>query len=232
MPGFILHLTAGVMALNTLQDHNFHMNAKERNDFLIGCLLPDATKNKDASHFRNPKYHGNIVEYPDLELFDQKYHALEKDISCLGYEFHLYIDRVFFKDYLPGIVEFQDESGKETEKWSNVVWAVLKRNQRKLKVKQFFSEDYYYGDYTKMNCWLIDQYQIPLTLDTDVKNPGIEEVDYSRAKDILEELKGYLNVPKNAVKDLKVFDLEQLLGFLKKRTQDWVYNKEKIKLME
>ena len=77
MPGFILHLTAGVIALNTLQDYNVHIDSKERNDFLIGCLLPDATKNKDASHFRNPKYHGNIVEYPDLELFDQKYHALK-----------------------------------------------------------------------------------------------------------------------------------------------------------
>lgn len=232
MPGFILHFTAGIMALNTMQDYDFHMNAKEKNDFLIGCLLPDATKNKDASHFRNPKYHGNIVEYPDLELFEQKYHTLEQDVSCLGYGFHLYIDRVFFKAYLPGIVEFQDESGKETEKWLDVAWAVLKANQKKLKVKQFFSEDYYYGDYTKMNCWLIDQYQIPLSLDTDVENPGIKEVDYSKAKDILEELKGYLKVPENAVENLKVFNLEELLEFLQKRTKEWVCQKGKIKLME
>ena len=87
MPGFILHLTAGVMALNILQDHKFHMNAKERNDFLIGCLLPDATKNKDASHFRNPKYHGNIVEYPDLELFNQKYDAWRKMLAVWDMNF-------------------------------------------------------------------------------------------------------------------------------------------------
>ena len=225
MPGFILHLTAGVIALNTLQDYNVHIDSKERNDFLIGCLLPDATKNKDASHFRNPKYHGNIVEYPDLELFDQKYHALKSDTSCQGYEFHLYIDRVFFKDYLPQIVEFQDTKGRKVEKWDEVTWAVLKKSGKRLSVKQFFSGEYYYGDYTKMNCYLIDKYHIPLNLNTEVRNPGIEEVDYGKSRDILEELKGYLNVPKEAVSDVKVFDVEELQSFLKKRTQEWCEKK-------
>ena len=94
-----------------------------------------------------------------------------------------------------------------------------------VKVKQFFSEDYYYGDYTKMNSWLVDKLHIPLTLQTDVKNPGIEEVDYAKGKDILEELKGYLDVPKEAIADLKVFDVEDLLGFLKEKTQIWCESK-------
>ena len=225
MPGFILHLSAGVLAIDAFQNLNFHMSSREKNDFLMGCLLPDASKKKDASHFRNPKHHGNIVEYPDLELLEQKYHGLLGDMSCLGYEFHLYIDRVFFKDYLPRIVEFQDDAGKVVKKWTDVTWAVLRKNHKRLKVKQFFSEDYYYGDYTKMNSWLIDKLHIPLTLQTDVKNPGIEEVDYAKGKDILEELKGYLDVPKEAIAELKVFDVEDLLGFLKKKTQIWCESK-------
>lgn len=225
MPGFILHLSAGVLAIDVFQNLNFHMSMREKNDFLMGCLLPDASKKKDTSHFRNPKHHGNIVEYPDLKLFDQKYHELLGDMSCLGYGFHLYIDRVFFKDYLPRIVEFQDDAGKVVKKWTDVTWAVLSKNQKRLKVKQFFSEDYYYGDYTKMNSWLIDKLHIPLTLQTDVKNPGIEEVDYAKGKDILEELKGYLDVPKEAIAELKVFDVEHLLGFLKEKTQIWCESK-------
>lgn len=64
-----------------------------------------------------------------------------------------------------------------------------------------------------MNCYLIDKYHIPLNLNTEVRNPGIEEVDYGKSRDILEELKGYLNVPKEAVSDLKVFDVEELQSF-------------------
>ena len=43
------------------------------NDFCVGNLLPDATSDKKVSHFRNPEYYGNMIEYPDLELFLEKY---------------------------------------------------------------------------------------------------------------------------------------------------------------
>ena len=93
---------------------------------------------------------------------------------------------------------------------------VEKRRGKRLAVRQFFSGEYYYGDYTKMNCYLIDKYHISLNLNTKVENPGIEEVDYRKAGDILEELKGYLNVSKEAVSDLKVFDVEELQNFFEK----------------
>ena len=83
------------------------------------------------------------------------------------------------------------------------------------------------GDYTKMNCYLIDKYHIPLNLNTKVRNPGIEEVDYRKARDILEELKGYLNVPKRGqFLDLKVFDVEELQIFLKKTDAGMVCEKK------
>lgn len=107
MPGFILHLTAAQILLKRLPHHpDFPYEISSVNDFLIGNLLPDTTKQKDASHFRNPAYYEKMMVFPDLTRFLQKYSSLLANPSVLGYYFHLYIDRKFFKDFIPQVVEF------------------------------------------------------------------------------------------------------------------------------
>ena len=59
---------------------------------------------------------------------------------------------------------------------------LLKRTGQRLSKWDFFSEKYYYGDYTKMNMYLVNRYQIPTTLDPNISNPGIKEVDYEDVK--------------------------------------------------
>lgn len=220
MPGYILHLTAAKMALDMLQKTNEHFkDSKVQNDFLVGSLLPDAVNSneeKNDSHFRNPVFHGNMVEYPDLDLFLEKYRKLLSDPSCLGYYFHLYIDRQFFKEYLPSIVAFSNKNGQSVEKKDEVVWVYIKGTKQKIPMKDFFSGRYYYGDYTKMNTYLVEKYRLPLNLNVCVENPGIEEVNYQNIQDVLQELKGYLGTPESAVEELKVFEIESLIDFL-----DW-----------
>lgn len=99
MPGYILHLTAAKMALDMIGKSDW--DYKMKNAFYVGNLLPDTVRGKTASHFRNPKHRGAMVEYPDLEMFLAKYRPLLKDSSCLGYYFHLYIDRKFLKNIFP-----------------------------------------------------------------------------------------------------------------------------------
>ena len=65
-----------------------------------------------------------------------------------------------------------------------------------------------------MNTYLVNRYQIPTTLDPNISNPGIKEVDYEDVKQVLKELKTYLKVPEDAVKNVRVFDVEDLLFFL------------------
>ena len=65
-----------------------------------------------------------------------------------------------------------------------------------------------------MNMYLVNRYQIPTTLDSHISNPGIKEVDYEDVKQVLKELKTYLKVPEDAVKNVRVFDVEDLLFFL------------------
>lgn len=226
MPGYILHLTAAKMALDMLQKTDeYFKDPKVQNDFLAGSLLPDAVENnekKNDSHFRNPVFHGNMVEYPDLNFFLKKYQKLLSDPSCLGYYFHLYIDRQFFKEYLPSIVTFLNEDGQPVEKKEEVVWVDIKRLKQKVPMEDFFSSKYYYGDYTKMNTYLVEKYQLPLNLDVCVENPGIEEVDYRNIQNVLQELKGYLGTPVNAVEELRVFDAKELIDFLEEKTRCFV----------
>ena len=62
MPGFILHLTAAQMLRSHLHEYpDFPYPIQSVNDFLIGNLLPDATDQKELSHFRNPVYRLSLV---------------------------------------------------------------------------------------------------------------------------------------------------------------------------
>lgn len=215
MPGYILHMTAAMMFLKRLPKTNrLVMNTAEQNKFLIGNLLPDAVKDKTYSHFRNPKSYGDIVEYPETEAFVKKYKNLLKDSSCLGYLFHLYIDRRFFKDYFPQILEFQDENDQKEKRRDKVTTVYLKRTGQKLPIWDFFSEKYYYGDYTKMNTYLVHRYHIPMILNPDIENPGIKEVHYEDVRDVLAKLQGYLSVSESVAEDVKIFEKEHLLAFL------------------
>lgn len=221
MPGYILHLTAAQMFLNILEKENVLFDPRKKNAFLIGNLLPDTTKMKNASHFRNPKYHDRMVEYPETTWFVEKYKNIINDASVQGYLFHLYIDRRFFKDYLPTIVEFQNEAGKTEDIRDQVRYVILKKTGEKIKKEDFFSEAYYYGDYTKMNTYLVERYQIPIRLNKNIVNPGISEVSYQDVGQVLKELEGYLSVSANEVKNVKVFDVEELLGFLEQVTEEF-----------
>lgn len=215
MPGFILHLTAAQMLRSHLHEYpDFPYPIQSVNDFLIGNLLPDATDQKELSHFRNPVYRDKMMVFPDLTRFIAKYSSLLSDSSVLGYYFHLYIDRRFFKDFIPEIVDFYDETGQITDTKEEIATVYIRNFQTYIPFEKYLTEEYYYGDYTKMNTYLVNRYQIPTTLDPNISNPGIKEVDYEDVKQVLKELKTYLKVTEDAVKNVRVFDVEDLLFFL------------------
>lgn len=101
------------------------------------------------------------------------------------------------------------------------MWVRINRTQQRIPKQDFYSDAYYYGDYTRMNTYLVERYNLPLQLGIDVNNPGIEEVDYGDIKKVLNELCGYLDVPANEVNKLRVFDVENLLQFLEKSVKEF-----------
>ena len=215
MPGYILHLTAAKILLDKFDLPVNH------NDFYIGNLLPDAVEEKTRSHFWTEQQKKKIVISPKLELFCQKYKHLFNDSSVLGYYYHLYVDWKFTTAFYPRILRYLNcEMQEETEK-EKTVWTYICKTGEIVPVRQFLSDEYYYGDFTRMNTWLVEEYHLPQQLEMNVKNPGIEEVEYGNIGKVLSQLKGYLDVPKEAVEELKVFDLPDLLDFLENTAQEW-----------
>ena len=216
MPGFILHITTAKMLFDK---YNIDV---DQDAFGVGNLIPDSVSDKTFSHFRHPSRNEKLMVYPDMDLFLDKYQHLLPDSSCLGYYFHLYVDRIYAKDYIPQIVSFYDENGKEASDRADITHALIKRTGERIPIKRFFSDEYYYGDFTKLNTYLINRFDLSTSLDKSIENPGIEEVDYTDIASIEAKLQEYLHVPEDAVNELKVFEAEHLIEFLKGLIDEFV----------
>lgn len=220
MPGYVLHLTAAKMCVDRLksQRSDSPVNARSRtweNGFYAGNLLPDVTSCKEQSHFRDPQYRDCLIRWPKPRKFLDKYRDRMEHPVYKGYAFHLYVDKLFLRDYLPSAVRFYDQNGREAQKTSEIVCVHILRSGEDITVAQYLSEEYYYGDYTKMNTWLWERFHLP-EHPVMIGDPGIGEADCGRLQDVFDELENYRKVSADAVKDVKIFDPEKLVGFLEK----------------
>ena len=210
MPGFILHLTAARMFLDA-----FPMKDERDVDFFMtGAFLPDVSSDKFHSHFRDPALTDRMVEIPDLERFLASYKDKLDDPLIFGYYFHLYVDRRFFLEYLPKIVTYMDSTHTITPVKAEVTLARIQKSGKILPLSKFLSDEYYYGDYTRMNTYLIERYHLPSNYHIDFPDPKIPGVDYEGIPSFIEMMKGYLTVPLEDAFSLQVFDLEDILSFL------------------
>lgn len=225
MPGFILHMTAAKMLFDKIHSDKVRSDKTcsdiDVNAFQVGNLIPDSVSDKTFSHFRHPRRQDKLIVYPDLDLFLAKYNSLLADSSCLGYYFHLFVDRVYARDYLPRIVSFHDESGLEVSERKDITHAFIKHTGELVPIKTFFSDEYYYGDFTKLNTYLLNRFQLSTKLNCDVTNPGIAEVHYEDIRAIQKQLEGYLDVSEDAVNELRFFETEGLLDFLENSVNEF-----------
>lgn len=217
MPGYILHLAAAKIATETCAKLKGFEEA-----FWLGSLMPDTVKEKSGSHFRNPMYHGNMIEYPDLPLFLKKYAHLMEDISCQGYCFHLFTDYKYFHEYLPSIMELQNADGEPVQKRNDVVWVYHRKTGQKIRRDDFFSDQYLYGDYTKLNRYLVERYQLPLRLSMRVDNPGIEEVRYQDVSKVFNQLEEFMDLSESQVVGLNVLELDNVITFLEHTAEEFI----------
>ena len=227
MPGYILHLTAAKMYLDRLTYEDSEdllcRDPKQQNDFYIGNLLPDTVTSREAkavSHFRDPAYKECMMEWPHPDRFIEKYPDRMREAVYRGYLFHLYIDRCFFRDYIPEVAGFYDVHGKVTGIRDEIAEVRLKKSGASVPLKKYLSEEYYYGDYTKMNTRLCRQFSLPAELKAGA-DPGIAEADYSGIGRILDEMERFRQIPESAAEDLKVFDLDGVIGFLQNAVLDF-----------
>ncbi len=230
MPGYILHLTEASLILDTLQKQHISCTEQWSNAFLLGSLLPDTKRKKEkiTSHFWNPKDLILQAIAPDLTLFLQQYGSTLHDPLMLGYLAHLHLDERFVHSYWPSMWEFLDDSFRTEKYQEHIRYAKLRKNDKLIPIRDFFSSSFYYGDYSRMNAYLLKKYQLTLPVfDPDLTCP-VPEVRIQDLKEVLSELQ-YLcsTIQPGAEADLTVFDLPSLEEFVSRTASEFIQLYEK-----
>lgn len=253
MASFVIHNLAGEEFLNTIQNKlGVSLTQEEKNIFLMGNLIVDSTKpvpsipeglspselkkaklerkintqkEKNSTHFRDPNESDLTIQTPKVERFIQKYDSLfSKDISVLGYLFHLYTDVIFFKDLFIKTFTCLDSNGNPTIYYSQTSFLELKKDGKKYPAIDVFSNDSevsIYQDYTKMNALFLNLFPTTFDYDTLVSfipnfiNPGIEEVDYANILSVLNKTSQFIKESYSLTDyTLKVFDENIVKSFI------------------
>ena len=136
MPGYIIHLTEAKLILECLKkmyDTRSVFSDQWTQCFFWGSLLPDAADKtqKCKSHFWKEGQEEKILRFPQTEWFLEKYQTRLEDPVILGYYAHLYLDRMFFSDFLTAFVSFYDAAGNKTDRIPEVSWAVIQKKSQK-----------------------------------------------------------------------------------------------------
>ena len=229
MPGYIIHLTEAKMVYDILKK-NSEIKRKNMNqgqeEFFYGCLLPDAGGQKQSSHFWNKAESNLVIRLPDINRFLSKYADVIRQSPLYGgYLAHLHLDREFWDFYIKDQVEFLDINDEQTEYIQNLKNVLIERTGRKLSPEEFFSKNYLYGDYTRLNKMLIQKYGLSLMVPVynECYNNRIKESDNEDMQHILEKLKTYIS--ENSIcgtAELTTLSLDTLEVFLQQTAQQFV----------
>lgn len=252
MPGYIIHLAEAELILKKLQDKNIHPAKEWKQQFQYGALLPDAVSGsgKKKSHFWREADMDQIVIAPDLEAFMKQYSChLQKNPSMFssaslpdpllcGYLAHLHLDQCFFGRYFDRCVEFIDENGTPQKQFQKIHAARIRKSQKVVSLEQFFSNEYLYGDYTKLNHYFVEKYQLEIPVypadawddrtdsvsNNEVDNISNNEVGSVSNSHMNDRLDGMGKIPECKVKEVRFEDLqavlESLTGFLEEGAAD------------
>lgn len=218
MPGYIIHLA---MAEEVLKEIN-HTSDDFGYMYRIGSIVPDTEKtgHKQRSHFWTDDMLAHFVRKPDLDMFLSKYGGRMDEPYVLGYYSHLLLDYNFVSYYWKEHYTFYDDNGIICDDYDKVKWVHNLDTDERIDRDTFFSDKYYYGDYDRMNRYLVDVYGIPeIDVDTDIIDyGGIKEVQNEKCKDRLCDMLTFLNESHAGVKHenvafvpmLRAFDMEEL----------------------
>ena len=224
MPGYTMHLAEATMLLPRLKKR-YKTDEKWVNRFLLGTLLPD-TKirgDKKESHFWAPEDLDKIARAPKIELFLDKYGKRLPKPCLLGYYAHLYLDSKYVTDFWPDMLAFFDANGREAEKTEEIAMVHVARSGENVSVKDFYSVEYYYGDYNRMNGYFSDRYPIQIPVFEDEFDPGIDEVNIQHMHRVLSEMDMLVKSLDQPVPGpVRVFDVEEFDRFIARNAEEFL----------
>ena len=181
--------------------HEINQNIKrDNNKLLIGSIAPDISKfigeDRAVSHFINEKE----SDIPAIDKFLDKYKTYLNDDFVLGYFIHLYTDYLWFKYFIPEIVDKD---------------CITKLDGSVHKCTEAMLNMYIYNDYTNLNIQLLELYNMDLKIfynEPPIINNIIEEIPMDKLDVIINQVSIIIeNTKKN--KDL-VFNIDNINKFI------------------
>lgn len=169
------------------------LSIKEKNNFLIGGIAPDAVNSKELSHFFRGK-HSNYSRYIDYQEFIEKYHSTKKNSYILGYYAHLIADDLWLQGFYTPWLKNRIEADK------NILNA-------------------YHDDFRLLNGKLLAYYgeqdKLKDLLSASSEIVDLEEVPEKNIQKFLPYVLEDMEFEKNAIsEDLNVFTLDQIIGYI------------------
>jgi hypothetical protein len=166
MPGYIIHLCHAHSILNEL---NIKKSEQFYQDFLTGCLFPDATNNKELTHFRPSWQSDKITKYPDLSLVTDRFSLSHMTTCDFGILAHLMLDREYVANFWDDYFRFEDKSDNITTTTSQIHHVrmtdkSLQPASSTIPFGTFFTREYFYGEYDATNSSLIQDYHVSMPL--------------------------------------------------------------------
>lgn len=179
MPGFLFHFACSEYVLKNRLDLQTEAN---RTAFLLGNVIPDLTKDKDTSHYRNIRISG--WKTPNLTLAKKQLLASPTPL-LLGCYCHLYLDHYFISYHL---------AKRYMLVFSNRVLDF--RHDRIYDVNHFLSRKGLYGAYDCGNSLLISEGLLPdgyLNLPAVPPLTGLNNFDNRSEKNWHDQVENYLS---------------------------------------
>lgn len=123
-----------------------------------------------------------------MARFTDKYGQRLNEPVMLGYLAHLHLDARYVTEYWPTVMAFYGCTGEPEYRKAHIAEVEIKRLQKCVPVSQFFSVDYYYGDYTKLNGYFIHKYHLRVPKWQSIPMSPPEEVNLQDMQMICREL--------------------------------------------
>lgn len=226
MPGYIMHLAAAKLAIDKLGICDFDRTLKIYTGSVIADTMP--RQEKRTSHFWTKDTMKYLKRTPDTDFFLKQYPQGIVDELIAAYYAHLYMDKQFVDDYWEKHFEFYNDDMDAEEGYDSVTKVRIVDKNIWLDRCDFLSDEYYYGDYTRLLPYMICKYELgDIFGDKNLQSFAdmIKGLDYSGISGYCGNYSGVLlikmfenvyNVAKNGdnsykkVPELKVFALEEL----------------------
>lgn len=212
MPGYMMHLAVAeqIIKLCGIKDEKY------TNEFRLGNIMPDAvdSPNKRQSHFWDDETWTKFVRKPNLKQFLDKYGGAGNRFSepyIFGYYCHLYYDCRFLEEYWQKHFRFYDDNMRMAEDFDEVKKVLLLDDGKVYDRWDFFSDEYYYGDYTLMSLHMLNKYNIKIP-EYVVVQEGIDELDIIDARPRFIKMHELIdaNSNENGAGNIKVFNIEDM----------------------